>query len=547
MTPYGITVGHFLFAAHTGMPDQYSGLLQFAAFNARTQRVEIKAVSNQDPAAFLAGEPVGDNATTQTYYRRAPWLFRGIQLRANAVSAMPFRIMRGGTEVDNSETWQNKVGFLPDPARLLWLTEAALCLWGTAYYWRDRNRAKALGLRYIVPSTIEPQLDDARGLIGFVRTIGPRRIPATLDDIVYFWQPDPYVEIGAPNSSPAMAAMSAAGVLYNIDAFAEAFFKRGAIKATLLTVEGNPANEEKSRLKEWWARAIGGINNAFNANVFSGAVKPVTVGEGLESLSDSVLTADKRADVATALGIPQTVLFSADASGLGGGGVVRQDDVHFYDKTIVPECRYIAGELNEQVFEPLGLRIDFLPETLDVFQADENNRAASFAAYVGAGLPKSLVAEMLGLELPAGWEYADLDPEEPEPQPMAAPSEPGQPGQAGQAGQEAQPGDDINAQVDAIVAGVTREGKSELYQWRRWAAKRAGGDLSGFHVNGHLPERVIEAVKADLAQAHTREDVSAAFAPWLDAPDMPAAPTAPQADALADALRALTEALLHAE
>ncbi len=319
------------------MQSQYTGLLQFAAYNQRTGRPELKAVAtDMSPQDFLSGVDVADTTPVQDYFSRTPWLYRGIELRANAVAAMPFRIMRGETEVDSSEKWENKVGFLPDPQNLLWLTEAALCLWGTCYYWRDRNKAKALGLRYIVPSTIAPKLDDAAGVVGFERNLGTRKIDATTDDIVYLWKPDPYVEIGPPQSSPVQAALSAAGVLYNIDAFAEAFFKRGAIKATILSVEGNPAESERSRLKEWWARAVGGINNAFAANVLNGGVvKPVVIGDGLESLNSNTLTADKRADVATALGIPQTVLFSADASGLGGGGVVRQDDVHFYDKTCI--------------------------------------------------------------------------------------------------------------------------------------------------------------------------------------------------------------------
>jgi hypothetical protein len=96
-----------------------------------------------------------------------------------------------------------------------------------------------LPLRYIVPSTIEPELDEVAGLTGFWRTLGKSRKWATTDDLLYFWKPDPSVELGPPTTSAVMAALSAAGVLYSIDAFAAAFVNRGAIKATLLTVEGN--------------------------------------------------------------------------------------------------------------------------------------------------------------------------------------------------------------------------------------------------------------------------------------------------------------------
>jgi phage portal protein BeeE len=227
---------------------QYSGLLQFAQFNQRSQTGEIKAVSNQSPADFLAGEDVASQDNVLTFYRRVPWLFRAVEMRADAVSSAPFRIMRGETEVDHSATWQDTTGLLPEPVDLLWQIEAALTLWGTAYLWRERNRVKRLPLRYIVPVTVEPEIDETAGLQGFWRTLGAGRKWATPDDMVYLWKPDPTVELGPPTISPVIAAMSSAGVLFAIDAFAQAFVSRGAIKATLLTVEGNPTEEEKKRL-----------------------------------------------------------------------------------------------------------------------------------------------------------------------------------------------------------------------------------------------------------------------------------------------------------
>jgi hypothetical protein len=67
--------------------------------------------------------------------------------------------------------------------------------------------------------------------------------------------------------------------------------------------------------------------------------------------------------------------------------------------------------------------MEFNLDTMDVFQTDEHQRAGAFRAYVDAGLKPSFVAEMLGMELPDGWEYADLDPDEPEPGLIVAPSE----------------------------------------------------------------------------------------------------------------------------
>jgi hypothetical protein len=429
-----------------------------------------------DPNAKDASDPA-------TLFRSVAWLNRAIEMRANAVASMPFLLYRGETEVDTSKIWKNTTGVLPQPYRMLWLIEAALCF-GPAYIWRERNRVKTTGLRYVVPSTITPKIDETLGLVGFTRQVGVKRMEVAAQDLLYFWKPDPFVELGPPLTTPAGAALAAAGVLYNLDQFAAAFWARGAIKATMLTVEGNPSPEAKSDLKKWWQRAVSGVNNSFAANVISASVKPVVVGEGLESLSDSALVAKQREDISTALGIPQTLLFSTGAGGLGGGGVVQQDEAHFYSKTVVPECGFIAGVLNEQLWQPLGLRMEFKPETLDVFQADENERAAAFGVYVTAGLPVELVGEMLGLELPDGWTWERIAAEKAK--------------RAAAVAEQMAPKEDEDEDEDeddqpAPTLFDAKAVLDDLRAWRRKSVKR--GRLADFESDA-IPDATMTAIRS---------------------------------------------------
>jgi hypothetical protein len=140
-------------------------------------------------------------------------------------------------------------------------------------------------------------------------------------------------------------------------------------------------------------------------------IKPVVVGDGIDGLQDSELTKEKREDISTALGIPQSLLWSSEAGGLGGAGVVDKDDYHFYDKTIVPECESIQFVLNTQVFEPRGYRLEFLPETLDIFQEDEKARAMSLGYLVNAEMPLVMSLRVLGYEL-TDEQWAQLEEDE---------------------------------------------------------------------------------------------------------------------------------------
>ena len=344
---------------------------------------------------FFSGAP---ETTEGTHYKFIPTLYRAVQLRALAVSAMPFRLMRGEQEFDGSANWENKIGFMPNPFILLQLIEAALTMTGRAYLFRERNQAATKLMRYILPTSVTPQIDPIKGLTGFKRPVNSIMRDFTLEDIVYFWLPDPYVELGPPVNFPARAAGAAGNVLLNVDEFAAGFFKRGAIRAMLLTVEGMAIEAERQKLKEWWKNVVGGVKNAFGASIINAAqVKPVVIGEGLKELENQTLTREMREDIAVAVGIPMSILFANAAN----YATSQQDDLNFLQKTVVPECEFIASVLNEQVFKPLKMHLEFLPETLDAFQEDETARAQSLNFLVGAlNDPMAEIAmSILGYEL----------------------------------------------------------------------------------------------------------------------------------------------------
>ena len=470
----------------------------------------IKSVRIADlpPSAWVQHSPHVNEAEKQAadYYRAVPWLSRGVGIRAQAVSTLPFAIFKGEAEYDVSDDWQNKIEFLPNPDHVLYLVEAALVLMGQAYLHPMRNAVMVKGLKYLLPTSMTPIHDKQTGeLLYFERRLASGTVRLEVEDVVWFWPPDPYVELGPASNCPAGAAMQAAGVLYNVDEFAAQFFKRGAIKAQLLTVEGNPSDLEKQKLKAWWQRMFEGVQRAWTTEVISTNVTPVTVGEGVKELSDSELTKEKREDISTALGIPQTLLFSQSAN----YATAQEDRLSFYVETIVPESRFIQAVLNERLFEPMGLRWSFKPETLDVMQADENQRSQAFKNYADAGVPLGIAAEMLGLELPEGVEYDDLTEAAaartpPQLQPFT--------GQQNPPGRQSPPNNQPPPDEQA---------KADLRRWRVVALKcLKTGDNPGDRAfrSQHIDADTMRTIGAMLDGASTEEEVAAAFAaPFCEA------------------------------
>ena len=364
---------------------------------------------------YLRGE--GEDGGLKELQKRVPWLYQGMNIRAQGVASVPFAIYKGETEIDISEDWQNKVDILPDPKRIIKQIEMALTLFNYGYLAQPKNPyGFAKELRYLFPLSMRPLIDEKTGLTGFERKLRGKVTPMKIEEVVYFWGIDPYVEIGHPQSSPATAAMAAAGVLMNVDEFAAAFFQRGAIKATILSVPHGTQWDDKEKLESWYTRAVNGIKNAWATKVLNAdAVTATVIGEGVKELENTLLTKEKREDISTALGIPQSKLFSTSATDSNR----EEDEKSFLKDLIVPEAEFIAEVLNIQVFNDMGFRFKFRPEKMDAFQEDETDRSAAFLNYVSAtGKDKaSIWVQTLGIDLPDGVKPEDLNSDPVEMQP----------------------------------------------------------------------------------------------------------------------------------
>jgi len=454
-----------------------------------------KAVTLNDLDGFLdylVNQGQGGATDIREAHRTVPWLYRGTDIRKNSVAGVPFKIYQGDKEVDSSQNYQNAVGFMPNPFRLLREIEGSLTLTGRAYLWNSHNQVRVLDLRYLVPTTVKPRITESEGLVGWERNTGGGWYDVPLEDIVYLWGDDTFVELGPPESAPGIAALTASGLLISIDEFATKFAERGMVKATLIKVPLGTPETERNRLKRWFQKKLFGVSKSGSVEVVeSDAVEVHTLGEGLSELAEVELTTEKQHDISTALGVPVTKLFSGEASGLGGGGVAAQDDKNLYSETIVPECLFIASELNSQVFAPMGYTMRFHPETMDIFQEDEAERAGAVKTYKDSGYKLSVASEILGVELPEGMEYADLDEDEPEPEPIP---------------------DEFNQPQDDEEDD--REAKADTRRWRSIALRRlkAGKSAAYDFESDHItPDRHAQILGA-LQDATTAQEVKAAFA-----------------------------------
>lgn len=445
-------------------------------------------------------------------YHSVPWLHRATEIRQHAMASMPFAIMRGGTDVDTSADYQNKIKFMPDPARLFAQMEGAMTLFGSAYLLNAKNRVATKELRYLHPATMKPVMHKTDGLIGFKRKIDGKEMKFDVDDIIYVWGVDPTMEFGPPNGSPATAAIGAAGVLMSVDDFAQRFFENGAMKTTVFSVPGSTPPAEKDRFKKFVQRIIGGgLQNAFNVEVLnSDGVNTHVIGEGIQELSNTALTNEKREEIATALGIPHSLLFSNAAN----FATARQDATSFMTRTVVPEAEIIQQAINAQLFEPMGLRFEFRPESTEAFQEEEVHKARAFREYSAVQKP-GIVGEMMGLDLPQGmdWDMFQAEAEE-----WIAHL-----GANRQQANVADTGGDGGETKATTKDTTTSEMEQDFIRWRRKSLKslKAGKGALVKFTSVHIDSTMAGAINGSLERAKSSGTVKAIFEDaiiWADYP-----------------------------
>ena len=350
-------------------------------------------------------------------YRMVPMLYRAVNLRADALSSVPFQLTRNGEPVD--WPWQMN---LP---QLIKDTERNLLIFGAAYWLRVVKGRTLTGFISLNAANTTWFFDQSkadiyepyRGMTWSQTLNGRLYGPWTMDDIVYFREPS-FIEDVGPGLAPAAVALQNAQLSHYLTAFATAFFQGGAQPVTVMNLPEYTDTAEIERFSaDINAKAGGGILNAFKYLFLrSPDLKVTQLTPNIDTMQMPELSERTITAVAATLGVPRTML-EASAANYATADSDRQS---FWRETIVPRLNMYEAVINSQLLNPLKYQFKFNPEMMDVFQADEAARAGSFLQYVQGGIPARSAAMLLGIDNLDQYWPAD---EAPAPTPDA-PSEP---------------------------------------------------------------------------------------------------------------------------
>ena len=324
------------------------------------------------------------NVSIETLFHQQGWFHRCVDLRAKSIQSMPWSITKSGSD---NIIWDSDSPDMPEELKvldnlpgLLYLWEASLVTVGSAYTIKENDGRGLSNLFYLSPTKVKPIKTPARGVVGYKRMVNSGEEKYDAEDMIAIHSLDPFVENG-PGVSGAVAGKKNIQVLRALDGFLASFMDKGAIKATILTVEGgeNILPDQVQNLKEKWNKMLGGWFNGGKNEIFNSKVKPIVIGEGLSDLSDSDLTSEQREAVCASLGIP----FSLVMSNASNFATAELDHINYYVFTVVPQAKFLQRKLNQQLFSEMGYRFTFHPEQLEVIQRYELDKAQKVVQITG--------------------------------------------------------------------------------------------------------------------------------------------------------------------
>lgn len=458
---------------------------------------------------WITGSP--QSMTDESLYSQIAAVFRCANLTADATANIPFVVYKGENEFDNSNDWQNKVRFMPRPRDLLRLWRLSLFMTNTAYGFMEGNRA-IKNLRYLVPTTITPVVDKNEGLKGFKRALGGESTFYSMEDnrIFYMHRMDHTTEILPSKNSEFRALMSAANILYHADYYIQSFFQRGGIKPALLSVQGVPTPQDREKIESVWDKVVHGWSKYLGKVISAETMDVKVIGEGIDNLKDNALHQAKIEDIAMAAGMPLSLLLANSAN----YATAKIEYNTWFRDSVMPWAYWIQENMNEQLFEPLGLRFEFMPESTEQGQEEERQRAIAYVSYVSAKMKPSVAAQILGIDLPADMTYEQLDADylaqsmvaQPE---MKVPDTP-EPEEQQEERQEAE--EEPEEETKSFTT-LTIQQLRELELWQDMAFRKLKQkkDLDFPFVCKHIPEEVASRIRDRLPDCKTERDIENAF------------------------------------
>jgi len=434
------------------------------------QHLKAWTLANSPSGLFASN---GNLSSTGDAYNRVPMIRRCVDLRANSLTTVPYRLT--DKQTGDVLEWQ----FNTRLNDLILQISRDLDLHGMAVIFINQNSRRVLGFQMLHPSTIEIKYVgmavDGKPILEYKQSVNGKTRTLNSSDVIVFKEFNPADQM-SKGTPLVRVALDAAKLLHYQSQFAGSYYEKGAMPIARIKVPSTMKQEDRDKIQGTLSRLFSSVKNGVGRYLAIDEKLDIDfITPPMKDLAMPELSQFARREIAQAMGVPQTML--EDSSNRSSR---EQDTLTFWQTTIKPRALQIIHAFNDQLFSKMGSELQGRFEEMDVFQVDEERRSNSVLNLVHAGMPLDIALATLGYEVQ-----------------LPKPSQ----------------------QLPELDEGMTIQGEAtpvrsalqdELASWRRYELKRIGKSSRSFECD-EIPTTLEYGIKASLKDAQSIDEINAIF------------------------------------
>jgi HK97 family phage portal protein len=299
------------------------------------------------------------------------------------------------------------------------LAEVYINISGNCYVYVERlpGQETPAGLYLLRPDRVSiVPTPDRKSLIGFLYMPEQRGegVPYLAKDIIHIKFPNPGDTLDGLGYglSPLSPAAWSADVDNDVTKFLKLFFEKGAMLPGLLSYDVPLTAEQVGEIKERWQEIYGSYENWVDTGILDQGGKYQRLGLTFQELDMSALDARNESRIASALGVPLTLIESRPQVVQSTYSNKETDRAMFWQDTMVPELRLFEREYQYYLQGDAGEFVMFDFSEVPALSMTQQERLATMQnAYTSGAIDRNEFRSVLGFDPVEDEEF------EPEPKP----------------------------------------------------------------------------------------------------------------------------------
>jgi HK97 family phage portal protein len=320
-----------------------------------------------------------DDAGFALAYQSISDVFACVNIRAEAIGRLKIKVVNKGTDIEiENSAWDEALSYALNVFEqdLMYLAEYGLSIWGESYLLKllQNDGRTPGGLQWLNPQSTELIVEDGR-LLGFRYQAGDgQTIELPRPEVAYYYYRNPDDDNAA--LSPMRAALDAANVKRNSQAFIEAFFANDATVGGIITGRSQSATfggssvplteNDRKQIIEQWKSQNQGARKAFRTVMLPWDLAYERVG-GEPPTAQIELTDDQRRNIHQAYRVPMSMTQATDASDpLSSGATMSEDEARFWSGWAIPEHERLLLYINSAIMPWLAPGMELIGDYTEV-------------------------------------------------------------------------------------------------------------------------------------------------------------------------------------